>query len=190
MNLLFAGKYCKNLGFENFIKHDYFWIDEFEDYRKYIDKIDIIISYGYGKIFKKDALKKKIFNIHPSILPYGRGIYSIVWSVYYNHPVGYTIYQINSDRIDEGYVYSSKKINYDNKITFRELFHSITKKAEKDFISNFNVYFNNQSSVKITDKKDSFYKNKEDSKIISKFLKNGWETKIKDFLIYSKNTNL
>ena len=69
------------------------------------------------------------------------------------------------------------------------MFHSITKKAEEDFISNYKIYFNNQSSVEIIDKKDSFYKNKEDSKIISKFLKNGWETKIEDFLIYSKNTD-
>ena len=32
------------------------------------------------------------------------------------------------------------------------------------------------------------YKGKKDSKIVLQFLKNGWDTKIKDFLFYSKNT--
>ena len=59
--------------------------------------------------FKDNALKNKIFNLH-HILPYGRGIYPIPWSIYNNHPIGYTIYQINSNRIDEGLVYSSQKL--------------------------------------------------------------------------------
>ena len=77
VKLLFAGKYCKNLYSEKFKKYQCTYIDEYVNYDKYIEDTDIIISYGYGKIFKADALRKKIFNIHPSILPYGRGIYSI-----------------------------------------------------------------------------------------------------------------
>lgn len=190
MKLLFAGKYCKNLQLNKFKNYSYSSIGEFEDYNKYLANTDIIISYGYGKIFKKDALKKKIFNIHPSILPYGRGIYSIVWSIYYGYPLGYTIYQINSKRIDEGLVYSSKKIEYNSNQTFSDLFNKITKNAEKDFIKNYNKYFNNQSFKEIKDKENLYYKGKREAKVISKYLKEGWSTKVKDFLIYTKNTNL
>ena len=190
MKLLFAGKYCKNLDPRKFQDHICSYIEEFEDYEKYLDDTDIIISYGYGKIFKDNALKKKIFNIHPSVLPYGRGIYSIVWSIYFNHPIGYTIYQINSDRIDEGFVYSSKKIEYNSLNTFRELFHNIAKSAEEDFEINFNKYLKNQSFVEIKDEEDIFYKSKKDSKVIDKYLKNGWDTKVEDFLFYTKNINL
>jgi methionyl-tRNA formyltransferase len=190
VKLIFAGKYCKKLQLENFKEYDFNCIGEFDDYSQYLETADIIISYGYGRIFKKDALKKKIFNIHPSILPYGRGIYSIVWSIYYGYPVGYTIYQINSNRIDEGLIYSSKKIEYDSNQTFSELFNKITKSAEDDFIKNYKKYFKNQSFKEIKDIKNSYYKNKKDSKIISKYLKEGWNTRVKDFLNYTKNTNL
>ena len=54
-------------------------------------------------------------------------MYPIVWSILNNHPIGYTIYQINSSRIDEGFVYSQKEISYDKKNTFKELFNKITK---------------------------------------------------------------
>ena len=186
MKLLFAGKYCKNFDFNKFKSYDYKCIGEFESYKKYLQTSDIIISYGYGVVFKSDALGKKIFNIHPSVLPYGRGINSIVWSIYFNQPIGYTIYQINSDRIDEGLVYSSKEIEYDNEQTFKELFTKITQSAEQDFMKNFKQYFKHQSVKEVKDDKNIYYKNKNDAKNINKFLINGWDTKIKDFLLHSK----
>ena len=190
MKIIFAGKYCKNLPLEKFKEYKYKSIGEFDDYNPYLESSDIIISYGYGKIFKDEALNKKIFNFHPSILPYGRGIYPIVWSIYYGHPIGYTIYQIVSDRIDEGLIYSSKEIDYNLNQTFSELFFKITKSAEDDFIKNFKVYFNNQSNKLIKDEKDLYYKSKKDSTIITKYLKDGWNTTIKDFLKYTKDKNL
>jgi methionyl-tRNA formyltransferase len=190
VKIIFAGKYCKKLPLEKFKKYEYVFIDEFEDYNKHLEASDIIISYGYGKIFKDNGLKNKIFNLHPSILPYGRGIYPIPWSIYNNHPIGYTIYQINSNRIDEGLVYSTKKINYDLNDTFSGLWDKITKSAENDFVLNFENYFINQSSTEVKDKDDKYYKNKKDSKTITKFLKEGWDTKIKDFLFYTKNRSL
>ena len=126
MKIIFAGKYCYKLPLEKFNNYKYILISEFEDYVNHLEPNDIVISYGYGKIFKNEALKNKIFNIHPSVLPYGRGIYPILWSIYNCHPVGYTIYQINSNRIDEGLIYSSKKINYNLEESFSELFNKIT----------------------------------------------------------------
>ena len=54
----------------------------------------------------------------------------------------------------------------------------------------FENYFQNQSFNEVKDKKNIYYKNKNDSKIISKFLKNGWNTQIKDFLFYSRHEKL
>ena len=55
MKLIFAGKYCKKLQLENFKEYDFNCIGEFDDYSQYLETADIIISYGYGRIFKKDA---------------------------------------------------------------------------------------------------------------------------------------
>ena len=119
MKIILAGKYCKKLDLKKFNEYEIIFIDEFEDYSPYLDGAELLVAYGYGKIFKDDALKKKIFNLHPSILPYGRGMYPIVWSILNNHPIGYTIYQINSSRIDEGFVYSQKKFHMTKKILLR-----------------------------------------------------------------------
>ena len=48
MKLIFAGKYCKNLQLEKFKEYDHICIGEFDDYTQYLEKTDIIISYGYG----------------------------------------------------------------------------------------------------------------------------------------------
>ena len=190
MKIIFAGKYCKNLSKEKFNKHDCIYLGEFEDYSPHINLADLVISYGYGKIFKEDALKKKILNLHPSILPYGRGIYPIVWSVYNKHPIGYTIYQIISNRIDEGRLYSSQEIKYKKNETFLELFKKITKKAENDLINNYESYFNNESKNIVTDKGNLFYKSKKESKEIVKYLSDGWDTTIEKFLLNTKNVRL
>ena len=190
MKIIFAGKYCYKLPAEKFNSYQCISIGEFEDYLDYLEPNDIVISYGYGKIFKNDALKNKIFNIHPSVLPYGRGIYPILWSIYNHHPIGYTIYQINSNRIDEGLVYSSKKIKYNLDESFRELFNKITKDAEKDFILNYENYFNNPSELEVKDEKNEYYRSKKNSNAILECLKNGWDTKIKDFLFLSKNKKI
>jgi methionyl-tRNA formyltransferase len=190
VKILFAGKYCKNLSLEKFKEYEHVSIGEYDDYNPHLESSDIIISYGYGNIFKNKALNKKIFNLHPSVLPYGRGLNPLVWSIYYGHPIGYTIYQINSNRIDEGFIYSSKEIKYDLNQTFKDLFIKVTKSAEDDFIKNFKEYFNNQSYEEIKDEENLHYKNKNDSKIIMKYLKDGWNTKIVDFLEYTKNKNL
>ena len=187
MKIILAGKYCKKLDLKKFNEYEIIFIDEFEDYSPYLDGAELLVAYGYGKIFKDDALKKKIFNLHPSILPYGRGMYPIVWSILNNHPIGYTIYQINSSRIDEGFVYSQKEISYDKKNTFKELFNKITSEAEKDFCLNFKKYFSETSVNLVKDKTDSFYKSKIDSKIILKFLNNGWDTSVGEFLKNSSN---
>ena len=90
-------------------------------------------------------------------------MYPIVWSILNNHPIGYTIYQINSSRIDEGFVYSQKKFH--DKKYFKELFNKITSEAEKDFCLNFKKYFSETSVNLVKDKTDSFYKSKIDSEL-------------------------
>ena len=49
-----------------------------------------------------DKLKGPIINLHPSFLPYGRGIYPILWGTALNHPLGSTIHLIENKEIDNG----------------------------------------------------------------------------------------
>ena len=102
----------------------------------------------------------------------------------------YTIYQIISDRIDEGLVYSSQELKYNKNETFLELFKKIAEKAENDFVNNYENYFNNESKNIVTDKENLFYKSKKDSKEIIKYLTDGWDTTVEKFLLNTKNISL
>ena len=69
MKIILAGKYCKKLDLKKFNEYEIIFIDEFEDYSPYLDGAELLVAYGYGKIFKDDALCKKVFNFtHRSYL--------------------------------------------------------------------------------------------------------------------------
>ena len=60
--------------------------------------ISIIRCFQYG-----------ILNFHPGLLPIIRGLDSILWSIYKNHPIGVTAHLIN-EKIDSGLLVVQKKI--------------------------------------------------------------------------------
>jgi len=66
--------------------------------------IDLIISYGYKCIIKKDIINKfknKIINLHISLLPRNRGMYPNLWSALEDTISGVSIHYID-EGIDTG----------------------------------------------------------------------------------------
>lgn len=73
--------------------------------------IDIGIIAG-ARILKHkviDACKIGILNIHPGILPQARGLDSLKWAIYENHPLGVTVHFID-ENIDAGKIVIKKQI--------------------------------------------------------------------------------
>ena len=67
---------------------------------------------GGARVLKNDIiqiLKYGILNFHPGILPYIRGLDSILWSIEKDYPIGVTAHLIN-DKIDAGFLVCQKKI--------------------------------------------------------------------------------
>ena len=103
-----------------FGKVDYY----FGKLTKDISEYDLIISYCYGPILKDDEilkLKGPILNLHPSYLPYGRGIYPILWGVASNHPLGATVHLIENSQIDNGSILAQEILNISKKMTLRQI---------------------------------------------------------------------
>tara|TARA_Y100001968_G_C19292260_1_gene684814 strand:+ start:367 stop:1068 length:702 start_codon:yes stop_codon:yes gene_type:complete len=68
---------------------------------------------GGSRILNDDIiqnLKYGILNFHPGILPYIRGLDSILWSIEKNYPIGVTAHLINN-KIDAGFLVCQKKIS-------------------------------------------------------------------------------
>ena len=56
-----------------------------------------------------NCLKYGILNFHPGLLPKIRGLDSILWSIYKDHPLGVTAHLINA-KIDSGTIIKKQKI--------------------------------------------------------------------------------
>ena len=104
---------------------------------------DLIISFGYKKIIKKNilnSLKRPIINLHMSYLPYNRGSHPNFWSFYENTPKGVSIHEI-SELLDAGPIIFQKKINFqifkNKRLTFKQAYKKYFIELEKLFIDNF-----------------------------------------------------
>lgn len=74
-------------------------------------KINLGIIAG-ARILKHDIIQiiqYGVLNFHPGILPYVRGLDSMLWSIYKDYPIGVTAHLIN-DKIDAGYLVYQKQI--------------------------------------------------------------------------------
>lgn len=76
-------------------------------------KPDIGIAMMFGYILKPEFLNllpQGCLNLHPSLLPYNRGVYPNVWSIVENTPIGTTLHYID-EGIDTGDIIAQQQIH-------------------------------------------------------------------------------
>ena len=79
-----------------------------------LKNIDLVISFNYRHILKKNILKKlkrPAINLHISYLPFNRGSHPNFWSFVENSPKGVTIHEID-EGLDTGPIIYQKKISF------------------------------------------------------------------------------
>ena len=136
-------------------------------------KYDICISYCYGPILKKteiEILNCKILNLHPSFLPYGKGIYPILWAAYENLPFGASIHEINH-KIDSGPIYVQEKIDIDPEMNLEQarflLFDAAKVLLSKNLIKIMN---NDLKPIRQIEDNNKYYRNRKESmELLNKF---------------------
>lgn len=106
--LIYAKKICKSFGIP------YYVLDHnSNEVAKLIknNTVDLYVIAG-ARILKKDVIEAagdKILNIHPGILPKVRGLDTLLWSIYYDEPIGISAHFI-SPRIDLGLLIYKEKL--------------------------------------------------------------------------------
>jgi methionyl-tRNA formyltransferase len=78
-----------------------------------VEGVDWLVVNGYAPILKRPIIERvggRVLNIHPSYLPYGRGIFPLFWALFHGWPTGVSIHQIDPG-IDTGAVYARKHIH-------------------------------------------------------------------------------
>jgi methionyl-tRNA formyltransferase len=180
-------KQCLFLGYKknqtsliNFLKKKDFAIKNYQKIPslKVFKQSDFILSFGFRKIISVNIIKKikkPIFNIHLSYLPFNRGAHPNFWSFIENTPAGVSIHKIDKG-IDTGNVILRKKIYFNTSLnkfsTFKKTYNLLFLEAEKLFKKNFNKIYNKKYK-KILKKKGTFHYKKD----LPKWMKN-WNMNI------------
>ena len=89
--------------------------------------IDIILSSGYGPIIKEPIVSRyhnKIYNLHATYLPYGKGIGTTFFSVFEGSPTGVSIHYIDA-YIDTGDILFRRAVEYTTDDTLRTFYHTL-----------------------------------------------------------------
>lgn len=140
---------------------------------------DFILSFGFRKIISENIikkLKKPIYNIHLSYLPFNRGAHPNFWSFIENTPAGISIHKIDKG-IDTGNIILRKKIHFNTSLnkfsTFKKTYNFLFLEAEKLFKKNFNKIYNKKYKKILSNHKGTFHYKKN----LPRWLKN-WDMKI------------
>ena len=181
-------KQCLFLGYKknqtsliNFLKKKNFRIKNYQKIPplKIFKQSDFILSFGFRKIISENIikkLKKPIFNIHLSYLPFNRGAHPNFWSFIENTPAGVSIHKIDKG-FDTGNVILRKKIYFNTSLnkfsTFKKTYNFLFLEAEKLFKKNFNEIYNKKYKKILSNHKGTFHYKKD----LPKWLKN-WDMNI------------
>ena len=184
-NALILGPKKRNKNIINFLKSNKITVFNSinpikEEYLKK-NKIEIIFSSGYAyKIPKKivDLYKNKIFNLHATFLPWGKGIGTTFYSFLLDQPVGVSIHLIEQD-FDTGDILVRKKIKPNVNDTTRTFYERLLREIDLLFFANFKFIFSNQYHLyaqrEVLKKKQPYFSRLEFEKLFAK-LPFGYDT--------------
>lgn len=116
MNILILGPESRNRAVADFLRNRgnvvQFCSDPIDVAYLNDARAEFLISNGYAHIVKPPviaAYRGRIINMHPAILPWGRGIFPAVWSLFLGHSTGATIHLID-EGVDTGAILCEKRV--------------------------------------------------------------------------------
>ncbi|EAU71047.1 hypothetical protein BL107_05939 [Synechococcus sp. BL107] len=85
--------------------------------------IDILLLLWWPHILKNKVIDEfeYIVNLHPSLLPFGRGKYGYFWSLIHNEPFGATLHLVD-EGIDSGKILAQKHVAKTSILTGEQLY--------------------------------------------------------------------
>ena len=113
------------------------------------NNIDLHFMLWFPTIVKKKSIKsvnKGFVNLHPSLLPYNRGMHPWYWSIVDKTPAGVTIHFID-EKIDNGPIIAQKEVKITTTDTGETLYSKLVDEIIKLFIKTFGSIINNQYTI-------------------------------------------
>lgn len=126
----------------------------------YIQKNPVEVHVISGaRILNSDvisACKDKILNIHPGLLPEMRGLDTLLWSIYYDIPIGITAHFI-SDKVDKGRCVYQEQLTIYISDTIEDVFERLMSKQSKVLIKALEISEGEDASLLSLDRIKSEY---------------------------------
>ena len=145
------------------------------------ENFDFIVSYKYRFIISHDIvayMKRKIVNLHISLLPWNRGADPNLWSFLKDTPKGITIHYIDSG-VDTGDILLQKEFDFNlEEDTLKTTYDFLNKEIIRLFKNNYKKIVHNLIKPKKQNLFSGSVQKLKDKVKYEKFLENGWNTKI------------
>lgn len=92
------------------------------------------LSVHYPHIFSAAFLARyrKMYNLHPGYLPWGRGFYPVFWALWEHEPAGATLHEIDAG-VDTGPVVAQIRVEYTDSDTGVSLHRRVREAEERLF---------------------------------------------------------
>jgi methionyl-tRNA formyltransferase len=139
----------------------------------------IIISFHYPFIIKEEVLCAMAhttnFNVHNSYLPFGRGIYGILWSAALDTPQGWTIHRLE-EKVDAGKILAQRQIEFDKGLTLREVWNELEMESKRFVIEEMEGINELYKKARYSLSTQGFLRNKNEGKKLLSLLPKGFDS--------------
>lgn len=117
-------------------------IDELSLAAQKLCKNDLLIADRLPVILPRLWLEQTKFlsvNTHPALLPRHKGSYSLFWSAMLSEECGVSVHELTHE-VDSGDLFLQTKIEFDPRITFRELYAEVRSQTELSILTFLREY--------------------------------------------------
>jgi methionyl-tRNA formyltransferase len=112
-------------------------LDAVDDVCAIAEPAPVALSVHFPRILSPEALARydRVLNLHPGLLPYGRGMYPVFWALWEGTPAGATLHEMVV-RVDAGPVVAQLEVPYTDADTGGEL-HARVRAAERELFDRY-----------------------------------------------------
>ena len=124
-----------------------------ETYLNDLKKCGIAISALFGHIIPKEVIeifKSKIVNLHPSLLPHGKGSDPVPWGIIQGYSQGASIHTV-TEKLDSGLIVSQQLIESDLGMNAGEIYQKCIQSLLYQFDSIIDKVISNHLSLEFQD---------------------------------------
>ncbi len=128
---------------------------------------EVALSVLYGDIMRPDFLYlfgRRVLNLHPAYLPYGRGANPNVWAIIKQFPAGTTLHLVD-EGIDTGPILAQKKVKVTPDDTGRSLYEKLMDTSYNLFVESWPLFCSGKLLPKPQPKEGTTHKTKNLSSI-------------------------